>query len=689
MLNSLNPKRRQGSYRWTVASIAALSMFAQSCSCEEVYINRVQRELQVTLDPSEVENTEICKDAEGNTYSAQYCTVDMGEVALNSQENLRTIQLLNVGTPNLEIYAAKLQNDSPLLDSITLFGDVMEDRDDPIVLTNSVATALRVLVVPTVEWEAGDWIGTVSVYSNAENTDETLDDATCEAEGVPAPCARTNIELRAWPRDLGNVDIQVVAEVGTDIFETGICNFGAVGVPDQQAGTDGGEGRCKLRVRNNGDRDAVVTRLDLVIGQSERPECGSSCSFGSYCTGQATCTDGPFAGFWPSDNNGFVHGANCSDESPCALGEFCALDAETNASYCSTEASTGGQPIFRLQREVEVSDDNPLLIEAGRESVVTILFKPEDLGKYAGSIRFKGNLPVPGGILNRPMVGIGHNAPVARPEVKTIDRSENYRRNDDGDPQAAPLSTVTVTGENSTGLGGARIEEYEWSLDERYGASVPEGSGVRLRDPNSMVTDFVYGTSTPGLDSAGIYNVALRVRDERGVWSDWAVLTIESKPDSAIHVELTWDHPSSDVDIHLIRAGDPTDYTSDQDCYYLNCNTSRSNGRPRLAWGPGGEEDDPRLDLDDVNGFGPENINIEEPEVAQDYLVGVYYYRADGTGGDRPTVATIRIYIGGRLEYEEAAELMDTRAWWEPAIIMWGEANPILPRRRLQPTPPN
>ena len=84
------------------------------------------------------------------------------------------------------------------------------------------------LVVPTVEWEAGDWIGTVSVYSNAENTDETLDDATCEAEGVPAPCARTNIELRAWPRDLGNVDIQVVAEVGTDIFETGICNFGAV-----------------------------------------------------------------------------------------------------------------------------------------------------------------------------------------------------------------------------------------------------------------------------------------------------------------------------------------------------------------------------------------------------------------------------------------------------------------------------
>ncbi len=676
------------SARWAVASMLILSTLTQSCACEEVYVNRVQRELQVTLDPSEVQNTEICNDEEGNAYSAKYCTVDMGEIALNSQENLRTIQLLNVGTPNLEIYTAKVQNDSPLLDSITLIGDIMEEREEPIVLTNSVATALRVLVVPTVEWEAGDWIGTVHVYSNAENTDEMLEDAQCEEAGVPLGCARTIIELQAWPRDLGNVDIQVVAEVGTDIFDTGICNFGAVGVPDQQAGTDGGEGRCKLRVRNNGDRDAEVTRLDLVISQPERAECGSSCTFGSYCTGPATCTEGPFAGFWASDNNGFVHGAECATDNPCSIGEFCALDVETDQSYCSTEAATNGQPIFRLQREVEVSEANPLLIEAGRESVVTILFKPENLGKYAGSIRFKGNLPVPGGILYRPMVGIGHNAPVARPEVKTIDGSANYRRNDDGDPQAAPLSTVTVTGENSTGLGGARIEAYEWSLDERYGASVPEGSGVRLRNPNSMETDFVYGTSTPGLDSAGIYNVALRVRDERGVWSDWAVLTIESKPDSAIHVELTWDHPSSDVDIHVIRGNDPTNYRDRRnDCYYSNCTTLL--GRPQLQWGNGGEEDDPRLDLDDLNGFGPENVNIEEPEVAQDYLVGVHYYRAAGSGTERPTVATIRIYIGGRLEYEEAAELLDTEAWWEPAIIMWGEANPILPRRRLQPNPPN
>jgi hypothetical protein len=674
--------------RFATLSLLALSAFAQSCACDEVYINRVQRNLQVSLDPDEVQETLICKDDEGNEFAARECSVDFGEIGINYQ-SLRTIHLANIGTPNIEVYRAEVTGDSPLFDQIELLGDSVDATENPVVLQNGQATAVRVLVDPQVEWEAGDWIGNLHIYTNAENTDVALLDEECLAANVPAPCARTEIALSAWPRDLGNVEIVVVAEVGSDIFETGICNFGAVGIPDEQSGAEGGEGRCKLRVRNNGDRDAMVTSLALVIPQDERSECGSSCSFGTYCTAASSCTDGPFSSFWEANNSGYSLGDECDSDSPCALGEFCAFDADSATSYCSVEAPASAQPIFRLQREVDVSDANPLVIESGREVVVTILFKPGSLAKYAGAIRFKGNLPTPGGVLHRPMLGIGHNAPVARPEVKTIDGSANFRRNDDGDPQAAPLSTVTITGENSTGLGGARITDYEWSLDERYGASIPEGSGVRLRSDSNMETDLIYGTNTPGLDSAGVYNVALRVKDERGVWSSWAVLAIDSKPDSAIHVELTWDHPTADVDLHLLRAGEPTNYGGDQDCYYLNCNTARNSGRPRLSWGPDGEADDPRLDLDDVNGFGPENINIVEPEVPQDYLIGVYYYRADGGGAQRATVATIRVYIGGRLEYEESALLEDTQAWWEPAIIMWGEANPILARRRLEPRPPN
>jgi len=150
---------------------------------------------------------------------------------------------------------------------------------------------------------------------------------------------------------------------------------------------------------------------------------------------------------------------------------------------------------------------------------------------------------------------------------------------------------------------------------------------------------------------------------------------------------MTWDHPSSDVDIHLIQEGDRADYMSGKDCYYANCNTSLSNGNPRLNWGPGGSIDDPRLDLDDVNGFGPENINIEEPEQFQRYLVGVHYYRADGFGNEGATEVTIRIYLFGILQFEEAMILEDTNNWWDVAFIDLPE-NQITSLRRVSPGTP-
>ena len=263
-----------------------------------------------------------------------------------------------------------------------------------------------------------------------------------EAEGVPRSL-RSNQHRAARPafETLGNVDIQVVAEVGTDIFETGICNWrrGRSG----SASWDGRRRsrRCKLRVRNNGDRDAVVTRLDLVIGQSERPECGSSCSFGSYCTGQRRLHGrGPFAGFWPSDNNGFVHGAKLLGREPLrarrVLRPRC---GDERKLLLDGSQYRNGQPIFRLQRRPSPrSATSPLLIEAGpARSVVTILFKQKTSVSTQAQIHFKGNLPVPGGILNRPMVGIGTQRPGRPPRVKSLDGSANYRRNDDGDPQAA------------------------------------------------------------------------------------------------------------------------------------------------------------------------------------------------------------------------------------------------------------
>jgi hypothetical protein len=94
---------------------------------------------------------------------------------------------------------------------------------------------------------------------------------------------------------------------------------------------------------------------------------------------------------------------------------------------------------------------------------------------------------------------------------------------------------------------------------------------------------------------------------------------------------LFWDI-AGDVDLHLIHPSAATWFSSPYDCYY-------SNTRP--SWDAAGTADDPRLDIDDIPGDGPENINIDVPVVGQTYRVGVHHYRSDGCRS-----ATIRIYCG-------------------------------------------
>ncbi len=61
-----------------------------------------------------------------------------------------------------------------------------------------------------------------------------------------------------------------------------------------------------------------------------------------------------------------------------------------------------------------------------------------------------------------------------------------------------------------------------------------------------------------------------------------------------------------------------------------------------------GLEDNPRLDLDDVDGLGPENINVDRP-YAGSYRVAVHAFRGEAR-------VTVRIYCGG-------SETMPTRTY--------------------------
>lgn len=77
---------------------------------------------------------------------------------------------------------------------------------------------------------------------------------------------------------------------------------------------------------------------------------------------------------------------------------------------------------------------------------------------------------------------------------------------------------------------------------------------------------------------------------------------------------------------------------------------------PVLSWGAGGDEDDPRLDLEDTEGKGPESINLRQP-TAGTYRVAVHFFDADGFGvldpdGCRRAEVGLRVICAGAVVYE-------------------------------------
>jgi hypothetical protein len=199
----------------------------------------------------------------------------------------------------------------------------------------------------------------------------------------------------------------------------------------------------------------------------------------------------------------------------------------------------------------------------------------------------------------------------------------------------APLQTVTLLGRAA---GDRPIRSVGWSVD-----AAPPGSARRPPEPD----DAASARFTP--DIAGDHRLRFRVvdADDR---SDECVTVVHAVPREGLRVELSWDPPGrrcpenpgaacddSDVDLHLLQGvGDPN-WRTDSDCYFGNCTGARG-----LRWGAATLDDDPRLDIDDVTGHGPENVNIVRPS-ARYYRIGVHYYREDGG----PQAASVTVYCDG------------------------------------------
>ncbi len=256
------------------------------------------------------------------------------------------------------------------------------------------------------------------------------------------------------------------------------------------------------------------------------------------------------------------------------------------------------------------------------------------------------------------------DSPEAEPCWVTADARARIQGQDaewaDNIDMVIPLSTIELDASQSQG----DIDRHEWTF-----LSYPQGSTPRFVPDNNGQFPRLF------LQLAGTYEVQLTVAGQNAageVCSDTDVVEIVACPcDGDIHVQLTWATPGAPDETDTLGA--------DLDLHYMH-----PNGRwgeepwdifamnPTADWGVQGDDtDDPRLDIDDTDGAGPENINHNGLENVR-YSVGVYYNDDNGLG---TSYATVRVYVRGTLMLEvENKHMPRTGTFWHVADIEWPSA---------------
>ena len=206
-------------------------------------------------------------------------------------------------------------------------------------------------------------------------------------------------------------------------------------------------------------------------------------------------------------------------------------------------------------------------------------------------------------------------------------------------PVHPPFESAAWSAAGSTDPEGQTITTYTWSLVSR-----PSGSSVSMPSCSGPTCSGF----TP--DLAGTYTGRLVVKTADGRTSDPVECELTAVPTEGLWIEMYWVHSNDDMDLHLIAPGGTiNDFFGNTDCYYANCTYGG------VEWGAAGASDNPTLDLDDIPGVGPENINISSP-ASGTYTVAVVDYTGSTPDYSGANDVTVNIYIGGALVWS------DTRA---------------------------
>ena len=261
------------------------------------------------------------------------------------------------------------------------------------------------------------------------------------------------------------------------------------------------------------------------------------------------------------------------------------------------------------------------------------------------NVTFEKNVAGRPGVIQVPLSALANKPPIAvAGEDFTIE----------------PWSRATLDGSASTDPDGSDdLLTYQWTLVNR-----PGGSTTVLERANTAQPSF-------WADLTGLYELELVVIDGLGLQSAPSRVVVEALPTNAVRIELTWDHPDSDLDLHLVRAGGAFCQCV-EDVHYRDCGRAPN-------WFPEAPGANPRLDIDDRNGFGPENINLDGDGPDRFipggvYTIAVHYFASNADVSDWPTSvsnATVRVFVFGLLAAEFSRALEADGDLWTVGELRW------------------
>jgi archaellum component FlaG (FlaF/FlaG flagellin family) len=275
-----------------------------------------------------------------------------------------------------------------------------------------------------------------------------------------------------------------------------------------------------------------------------------------------------------------------------------------------------------------VHNNSGWTLQPGEVQTVTLSASAQTAAAYTSDLQVQSNDPA--GWTNVDLHTIVAGQPIA---VCSADPTEI----------TAVFGDSSLDGTGSYDPSGLAITRYAWSL-----VSVPDGSAAVLDNPYASRFSF-------SGDVVGTYVAQLVVYNRADVASEPCEVQIEAIAGADLWVEMYWTYSNDDMDLHVLAPAGSL--TSGSDCYYANCRTG-------LDWGVVGDIlDNPYLDIDDIPGTGPENINISTP-AAGEYTVYVHDY--PGSVNNNPNDVTVKIYVGGALAWT------DTRS-----VTVEGSYNPF------------